>query len=212
MKEKTTYCLKELKSLGWTPKVIEQLLPEPTLKKNPMYTCAAPMKCWNISDVEKAMETPEFIAHLEKHKQRQWASKKAVNTKKQKALDELEEIKKSIVIKQISEESLKQRTLQAKEDWYDENGNYEADPYKADEDTVNRWMVNYIRHNLTSYDDNLCKLYGKTGKEQLYRTLKNFILDKIAAQYPFLEYECYLQKERTYYESKTKEDFRKGTY
>lgn len=43
-KQKSTYCLKELKKMGWSVRLIETLLPKPTLKKNPMYACAAPMK------------------------------------------------------------------------------------------------------------------------------------------------------------------------
>ena len=42
-KQKSTYCLKELKKMGWSVRLIETLLPKPTLKKNPMYACAAPV-------------------------------------------------------------------------------------------------------------------------------------------------------------------------
>lgn len=105
-KQKSTYCLKELKKMGWSVRLIETLLPKPTLKKNPMYACAAPMKIWNITDVETAMQTPEFQKHLSKREVRQKASQKAAETKRKNALKDLENIKNSIEIEVISKEKL----------------------------------------------------------------------------------------------------------
>lgn len=192
-KQKSTYCLKELKKMGWSVRLIETLLPKPTLKKNPMYACTAPMKIWNITDVETAMQTPEFQKHLSKREVRQKASQKAAETKRKNALKDLENIKNSIEIEVISKEKLKKNTLRAKQDWYCAIGNYDSDPWCADIDTQNRWMVNYIRHNLTSYEYDLYRIRGKVGKQDLYTKLKECILEKIAEAYPYLEDECYSQ-------------------
>jgi hypothetical protein len=54
-------------------------------------------------------------------------------------------------------------------------------------------MVNYIRHNLTNYEDLLEELEGKVGKINAYIKLKNKILKKIAEVYPDLKDECYNQ-------------------
>jgi hypothetical protein len=40
------YCLKTIKSFGFTPKMIDQYLGEPTIVNNPHYKSAAPMKLW----------------------------------------------------------------------------------------------------------------------------------------------------------------------
>ena len=55
---------------------------------------------------------------------------------------------------------------------------------------LSRIMVNYIRHNLTSYEDLLEELRGKEGKYEAYTKLKNKILEKIAEVYPELKEEC----------------------
>ena len=62
-------------------------------------------------------------------------------------------------------------------------------------DTLNRWIVNYIRHNLVEYDTNLKHLYGKTGKQSGYETFKKVILEKIAELYPKYKDECERQIE-----------------
>lgn len=147
--QKTTYCLSELKKLGWSSTLIAKLLPEPVLKRNPMFACAAPMKLWNISDVEGAMQTQEFQDHLAKRKERQKAAQKAVETKKQKARQELEKVKESITVEVIDKSRLRKETINAKRDWFLSHDNFD-DPRQADEATQQRWMVNYIRHNLTT--------------------------------------------------------------
>lgn len=190
--QRTTYCLSELKGLGWSPALIAKLLPEPALKRNPMFACTAPMKLWNISDVEKAMQTQEFQDHLAKHKERQKAAQKAVETKKQKARQELERVKESIEVEVIGKSRLRKETINAKRDWFWSHDNFD-DPRQADEATQQRWMVNYIRHNLTTYEDGLYEIYGKTGKDELYSDLKECVLEKIAEAYPYLADECYSQ-------------------
>lgn len=64
----------------------------------------------------------------------------------------------------------------------------------ADENTVTRWTVNYIRHRMTSYDEQLYHMKGKVGKNGMYREIHNHILYKIANVYPELAEECEQQK------------------
>jgi hypothetical protein len=52
----------------------------------------------------------------------------------------------------------------------------------ADKETLTRWKVNYIRHNLTSYDDELLSLYGRTGKDKAYLKLFGEVMNRIAVR------------------------------
>lgn len=52
--------------MGWTKTMIAKFLPEPTLKQNPWYKEAAPMKLWRESDVLSIMETADFMTEMEK--------------------------------------------------------------------------------------------------------------------------------------------------
>lgn len=55
-----TLSQKDLFNLGFTRKMIKTLLPAPQLVQNPYFKNGAPMKMWNESDVEVAMESDEF--------------------------------------------------------------------------------------------------------------------------------------------------------
>lgn len=59
-------CLSTLKERGWTPKLIDELLPPPRLVKNPHYSCAPEMKTWAISEVEEAEKNQKFVETYEK--------------------------------------------------------------------------------------------------------------------------------------------------
>ncbi|MBW4600765.1 MAG: hypothetical protein KME29_14495 [Calothrix sp. FI2-JRJ7] len=50
------YCLKTIKSFGFTQKMIDQYLGQPIIASNPYYKCAAPMKLWERDLVDKVRE------------------------------------------------------------------------------------------------------------------------------------------------------------
>lgn len=74
---------------------------------------------------------------------------------------------------------------------------YEIDnlQYKAPNapELFNKWIVNYIRHNLTRYDNILYGYRGRVGVDEAYYYLKENILLKIAEVYPAYANECYRQ-------------------
>lgn len=67
--------------------------------------------------------------------------------------------------------------------------------HTPNEETLNRWVVNYIRHNLISYDSTLLDNKGKIGKDEAYLTFKKAVLDKISITYPKYATECQRQSE-----------------
>lgn len=187
-----------VKSMGFTDKLIKQLLPEPELADNPRYKCAPKMKLWKLSDVEDAMKNQAFQESLKKREKRKAAAEKAVATKKAKLKDEMDKFIESIQIEYKNIQTIRQETLKAKQDWYDDNSirydNVPKNAYDADEYTVIRWMVNYIRHKMTRYDEHLYYMKGRVGKNDMYLEIHNLILDKIAKVYPELAQECENQK------------------
>lgn len=68
-----------------------------------------------------------------------------------------------------------------------------ADMETPNKETLDRWKVNFIRHNLCEYDDSLTALFGLVGKDSLYYRLKAETLSKIAEVYPELKAECMRQ-------------------
>lgn len=178
-------------SLGFSKSMITALLPEPILKRNPHYASAAPMKLWKESDVHAVMETEAFRQALEKSLCRKKSSEKAVATKRKNAEALLDEIIETLVVVRLELPELRDLTLRAKQDWYDwHDGGLITDP---DAETVERWMVNFIRHRLCQYDSGLIDIFGKVGKQELYLRLKIETLEKISDVYPELSDECHRQ-------------------
>lgn len=187
--------------MGWTKKMIDTLLPEPILKDNPRYRCAAPMRLFEEEAVLAVMETEEFIAAFEKTKKRRESSWKANQTKREKLENLVDERIRAIKVEVLPDDELVSETLEEREDWYRYNaeirGEYDYRFYgPADTDTLNRWVVNFIRHNLVEYDESLYKMKGKVGIEDEYVRYKFAVLDRIAETYPKYAEECNKQKNR----------------
>lgn len=66
-----------LKTRGWTDSLIKHFLPKPHKnKKNPHYSCAAPMCLYSLYIVEIIEKTEEFCIKFEKVKKRKLGAKK----------------------------------------------------------------------------------------------------------------------------------------
>lgn len=170
-------------SIGFTKSMIDKLLPPPVLKRNPHYASSAPMKLWCEDDVRSVMGTQEFQTMAAKA-----ASAKAVETKRKNAEAIADDLIASIHVTRWDMPVLEEATLNAKQEWYWEHGN--VDILSPNTETLERWMVNFVRHNLCEYDDKLIDLFGLVGKEELYHRLKSETLAKIAGVYPELDVEC----------------------
>lgn len=199
MEEKTNESLisqTTILSMGFTKSMIDKLLPAPTLKQNPRYKSAAPMKLWTEADVLAVMETAAFQEAAAKAAQRKQAAAKAVDTKRKNAEVLADDLIASIHVQRIDVQKLQELAVAARQKWYDLNGKDEiVGPSK---ETVERWMVNYIRHKLCGYDDSLRELFrpgSLADKDELYPKVKHETLAKIAQVYPELADECKAQSD-----------------
>ena len=173
-----------IEEYGWTKSLISKFLPDPVLKANPHYRKAAPMRLWDEDTVKQVMTTSEFQDAMEKANKRKKSASKAVETKYSNMNHSVQLFIDSITIKVLSDEELKTKALKAKQEWYLKNA------YTANEETINRWIVNYIRHNLVSYDNFLGSIDGKVGSVEAYPEVKIAVLEKIANTYPKYKDEC----------------------
>lgn len=202
LKEKTSENLisqTTILSMGFTKSMIANLLPDPILRDNPRYKSAAPMKLWKKADVLDVMGTEAFQAEAAKAARRKAGASKGVETKRENARVLADELISAVHVQRIDLDELREMALEAQQDWYDfcERGEI-GDP---DHETVERWMVNYIRHNLCEYDNSLYVLFrpGKmANKDMLYPKVKIETLTKIAQVYPELAGEC--KKQAGWYE------------
>lgn len=189
-----------IEEYGWTKSLISKFLPDPVLKANPHYRKAAPMRLWDEDTVKQVMTTSEFQDAMEKANKRKKSASKAVETKYSNMNHSVQLFIDSITIKVLSDEELKTKALKAKQEWYQchpcsLNGDWIDEPYMknaytANEETINRWIINYIRHNLVSYDNFLGSIDGKVGSVEAYPEVKIAVLEKIANTYPKYKDEC----------------------
>ena len=206
-------------SMGWTKSMINKLLPEPMLVRNPHYACASEMKLWEEEVVLKVMETPEYKVALEKAEKRKQAAKKGLQTRETNFMELMTEIGNSIKIRVLPEDELIADTLKEREsnirfrlennvEYCERHLGYECDydEYREAEmeledfnrngihmpakETLDRWVVNHIRHNLTDYEFHLHKLKGHTKQDEVYEDFKRILLRRIAETYPNYAAEC----------------------
>lgn len=194
MSEKEKYLTKTaLKERGWNDELIRKLLPEPYVTKNPHYS-RMQMYLWKETDVTDAEQNKEFLEHLEKRKVHQKRAAAAVRTKEEKMRVILNAAIKQIKVKEYDYEEVVEQALAAKQAWYDCTGQDDRYVRFADSRTIQRWTVNYIRHNLTDYDEFLYSAKGKTGISFAYPLYRKAVLDRISDVYPYLCEECERQK------------------
>lgn len=205
MADETMLTQAALLKRGWTKKLIEAFLPEPTRKKNPMFASAAPLKLWPVAQIEAAEATEEYQVALAKVNVQRGYAKKSIETKRQKLLDQVQEILDQVEVPVVDQKELESTVLREKQAWYELQNDplyYCMPAWTAERETIDRWTVNYIRHELVKcrgkkryvYDKTLGKIKGSVGIDDAYALLHNAILDRIAEVYPMYANECERQK------------------
>ena len=189
-----------LKSRGWTDKSIESFLKKPDkTTKNPYYTSASPMKLYLTSRVLVAEQSGEYIAFQKVSNKRKASSLKATQTKKKQLLQRIKECR--IELERKSPTEVKQDAIVSYNDFkeqmlWEREHEYTPATENSDDEFLNRITVNYLRHNLSNYDDQLAAIFGRVGVGDAYAILNEKIYAKIAETYPHLREETEKQLKR----------------
>lgn len=191
-KEKKKYVNQsQLLKSGFTKTMIDTLLPKPQLIPNPHYKGAAPMKLWSRKAVAKVKKTDAYKIAYQKSLKRRVGAAKAVETKKEKLEIEVHKMSQCITVQKISDKALVRDTLDRMNFWRQEHNDCAlVTRNDVSTKTLNRWIVNYIRHNLVSYDSELLGIKGRVGINEAYPRYKEAVLNEIAVVYPKYAEEC----------------------
>jgi hypothetical protein len=175
----------ELRKRGWTPRLIKQFLPEPDkLAINPHHRTGPKVRLYLLSRIEQAESLSEYQTQLSIAQRRSNAGKNLAARKAGELLAAVEAV--TIAVKRIDLDELRRAAIEHWEDRKRERGCYDADGRDADESTIRRWMVNYVRHCLTNYDPMVNGLVGQVGRAAAYDMLKDRTIEKIEWIYPEL--------------------------
>ena len=181
----------------WTDRLIKKYMPVPdAIKNNPHFRRASEMKLYKISRVESIEKKELFIIDFQKTTLRRKSSSKMVRTKKDNLLIQISELPISVEI--IPRNELVLLVIDNYNKNKDDNKGYSSFR-DFDQSKLERLTVNYIRHELTSYDQCLGLIFSKVGKKEGYRLLKERIYKCISESYPELTGECTLQLRRKFY-------------
>jgi len=189
-----------LKSRGWTDKSIESFLTKPDkTANNPYYKSASPMKLYLTSRVLVAEQSRAYIAFQNVSNKRKASSLKATQTKKNQLLQRIKGCK--IELEQKSPTEVKQDAIVSYNDFkeqmcWEREHEYTPATENSDDEFLNRITVNYLRHNLSNYDDQLAAIFGRVGVGDAYAILNEKIYAKIAETYPHLREETEKQLKR----------------
>jgi hypothetical protein len=176
---------------GWTLGLIQKFLgPPDKTATNGVYRSAAPVKLFSLRRVTAATNTLEFRAARDEAARRSAVGRRVADTKRNDLFRQIEAQK--IHVPALSPEKARARAIHH----YNSRDREETASPTSDPLFLDRITVNYLRHELTSYDDRLQDLYRKVGHDEGVGLVKKKVLDAIAVAYPHLAAECTRQFER----------------
>lgn len=191
-----------LKLRGWTPKIIKSFIFEPdVITKNPYYKAGPPMLLYSFTKILEIENSSDFVELKNKTEKIKQSSKKAVETKLNKLKNYLNDIKFYLPI--LDQKDLYEKSIthfnEFQEFKQNNYNNYQDRDYKeanlgSDPSFLCRIAVNYLRHQLTDYEEELFYIKGKVGFAFGYKEIKNKIFDLIIYKYPYLKNECEKQR------------------
>lgn len=196
--------LSTLKSRGWTDGAVRKHLGEPDLlTKNPNYASGPPMKLYLLDRVEKVEASEAWREWHEKSQARREKASATMKARHDKARKELHERlrRMPMTVPQMSMNKLFAVAVEHRNEIaedrafrrdYDTDFSY-ATLKNAEPLALQRWAVNYLRHQETHYDALLDAMTGRVGVDEAKRLIRNRVLAAIAEQYPELSAECQRQ-------------------
>jgi hypothetical protein len=176
----------QLAARGWTPAMIRDFLGRPDRTEFvPRFRNAAPTLLFEIARVQAAERTTKFVQRRELAARRSAVAKQAAHRRRVELLRLMSA--DEIVIPKLAPDVLADRAIRHREP------RNSVDAATADSNTLNRWKVNYLRHQLTRYDSMIEGLFGRVGRAAAEKLLRRRALEAIGKTYPDLLDECQRQ-------------------
>lgn len=195
------YSRTAVKKRGWNDKLIEQFLGEPDdIVINMYYKSGPPVCLYDVDRVHAVESTKEFQEVQKSRKKRRDGARKAVATKEERMRQLLDGIE--LEVPEMPWEVLTRRAVDHFNDRaLERDADFHFASADSDEAFLDRIRVNYLRHELTAYEQHLQSTAGKVGAADAYLEIKRKVLNAISDIYPELNSECSRQSQRAFVES-----------
>ena len=190
MDESTMITKTDLKERGWTESVIRKHLGEPDALKNmPYFKKTGKMQLYKLTRVIEMEQNETVMEDLKKARKRSELAKKRASKLSEKLKEYI--MKLEITVPLMPEKTLIENACSHYNSLWADRGKDDKHASPSDDEVfLNRIAVNYLRHELTIYEDELVRMFGKIGAVEGRPLLKERILDLIGDSYPFLANEC----------------------
>ena len=178
------YTLTQIKQMGFTDSIIKTLNIVPTeIKPNP-HNKKNFMKLYSEEHIDSILKSSEFVNLVGKNINRRLGALKSTTTKVEKLMRDIDNL--NITIKRI--ENVELLALHQ----YNEYNITQLRLANVKDDVrfLDRLCVNYIRHELTNYDNSLDFTVGKVGKYKAFNRINEKIYTRIKEVYPQYSEEC----------------------
>lgn len=179
---------------GWSPKMIVNFLGEPDDIK-PLGRYAEEHRYF-LPRIERIETTDDFKTAQTAYLTRRDAGKRAAKKQTEKRLEKARTM--IIRVRRLPETEVLDAAIdhynfrQSSRHWHDYDDYDYFTPADRDSDPqfLARISVNYIRHELTSYDSKLFAQRGRIGGDAAVPIIRRRVFEEIACAYPHLEGEC----------------------
>lgn len=176
----------QLAARGWTPAMIRDFLGRPDLTEFvPRFRTAAPTLLFAAARVQAVERTAEFTQRRQLAARRSAVSKQAADRRRLEMLRLM--AADEVSIPKLAPDVLTDRAVRHREP------RDAASAAKAGDSTLNRWKVNYLRHQLTRFDAMIEGMFGQVGRAAAEKVLRRRALEAIGRTYPDLLEECQRQ-------------------
>ena len=181
----------DLKKRGWSDATIGKFTPEPDdTQANPMYSSAAPMKLYLLARIKRIERRKTWIAWQDTSAVRKKSAAKAVITKTDALMQWLDSLE--IEVPKMADKELTSLAIQHYNALW--SGTEKRAHASDSPEFLDRISVNYLRHQLTPYEEHLGQIAGKTGAHEARDSLRSAIYEAIGDTYPELRSECWDQQ------------------
>ena len=190
---------------GWNDDRLERYLGAPDFTTENSYRKNSTTNWYMTKRVEKAEKYKTFQKEAQKaidqHVKRKEAGRKAAETKRAKTRQLVEDRLKEVVLVQEVKGLKKRQLYNLAVDHYNDlhewrsiernNYNFEyATVQGSSEDFLERIAVNFLRHDGTTYDEELEAYFNRVGKHEAINAVREHVYDLISHEYPYLSAEC----------------------
>lgn len=187
---------KQLKERGWSQQMISRFLGKPDDIQPIGRYCEEHL--YFIPRIERIEQTEEFKSAHEKYLTRRNAGKLAAKKQAEERIKSARTMPiriRRVPVEQLLEDAMDHFNRRRHwRDWDDDNY-FEFKP--ADQNSAREFLeriqVNYIRHELTSYDSKLLAQRGRIGGDDAVQIIRRRVFFEISYAYPHLENECFRQ-------------------